>query len=75
MRRALWVLRFTSMTNVFQTLLLVIADATQKELARQVKYLKVESHGDGWPRSRSRRRPRPPRSLKGSRNTTFCRES
>jgi hypothetical protein len=32
-----------SMTNVFQSLLLVIAGATQKELARQVKYLKVEN--------------------------------
>ncbi len=31
------------MTNVFQSLLLVIATATQKELARQVKYLKVEN--------------------------------
>lgn len=31
------------MTNVFQSLLLVIAGATQKELARQVKYLKVEN--------------------------------
>jgi putative transposase len=32
-----------SMKNIFQSLLLVIADATQKELARQVKYLKVEN--------------------------------
>ena len=31
------------MTNVFQSLLLVIATATQKELARQIKYLKVEN--------------------------------
>ena len=31
------------MTNIFQSLLLVIAGATQKELARQVKYLKVEN--------------------------------
>src|SRR5688500_721735 len=31
------------MTNVFQSLLLVIARATQKELARQIKYLKVEN--------------------------------
>ena len=31
------------MKNVFQSLLLVIAGATQKELARQVKYLKVEN--------------------------------
>lgn len=31
------------MTNLFQSLLLVIAGATQKELARQVKYLKVEN--------------------------------
>jgi putative transposase len=31
------------MTNVFQSLWLVIAGATQKELARQVKYLKVEN--------------------------------
>ena len=31
------------MTNVFQSLLLLIAGATQKELARQVKYLKVEN--------------------------------
>lgn len=31
------------MTNVFQSLLLVIAGATQKERARQVKYLKVEN--------------------------------
>ena len=30
------------MPNIFQSLLLVIAGATQKELARQVKYLKVE---------------------------------
>ncbi|QDU29443.1 hypothetical protein ETAA8_45530 [Anatilimnocola aggregata] len=29
--------------NIFQSLLLVIAGATQKELARQVKYLKVEN--------------------------------
>lgn len=32
-----------AMTNVFQSLLLVIAGTTQKELARQVKYLKVEN--------------------------------
>jgi hypothetical protein len=31
------------MVNVFQSLLLVIAGATEKELARQVKYLKVEN--------------------------------
>ncbi|QDU28987.1 Integrase core domain protein [Anatilimnocola aggregata] len=31
------------MVNIFQSLLLVIAGATQKELARQVKYLKVEN--------------------------------
>jgi putative transposase len=31
------------MTNVFQSLLLLIAGATQNELARQVKYLKVEN--------------------------------
>ncbi|WP_425618133.1 hypothetical protein NA78x_001829 [Anatilimnocola sp. NA78] len=31
------------MVNVFQSLLLVIAGATQKELARKVKYLKVEN--------------------------------
>lgn len=31
------------MTNVFQSLLLVIAGATRKELARQVRYLKVEN--------------------------------
>jgi putative transposase len=31
------------MTNVFQSLLLVIAGATQRELARQVKFLKVEN--------------------------------
>ena len=31
------------MTNIFQSLLLVIAGATQKELARQIKYLKVEN--------------------------------
>jgi len=31
------------MTNVFQSLLLVIAGSTQKELARQLKYLKVEN--------------------------------
>jgi putative transposase len=31
------------MTNVFQSLLLVIAGATQKELTRQIKYLKVEN--------------------------------
>jgi len=30
-------LQCNSMTNVFQSLLLVIAGATQKELARQVK--------------------------------------
>ena len=32
-----------SMTNVFLSLLLVIAGATQKELVRQIKYLKVEN--------------------------------
>lgn len=31
------------MKNVFQSLLLVIAGSTQKELARQIKYLKVEN--------------------------------
>ncbi len=31
------------MTNVFQSLLLVIAGATNRELARQPKYLKVEN--------------------------------
>ena len=31
------------MTNIFQSLLLVIAGATQKELARQLKFLKVEN--------------------------------
>jgi putative transposase len=31
------------MTNVFQSLLLVIAGATQKELARQIKLLKIEN--------------------------------
>jgi putative transposase len=31
------------MKNIFQSLLLVIASATHKELARQVKYLKVEN--------------------------------
>ncbi|MCU0880794.1 MAG: hypothetical protein MUF06_23745, partial [Pirellulaceae bacterium] len=31
------------MTNIFQSLLLVIAGATQKELARQIKFLKVEN--------------------------------
>jgi putative transposase len=31
------------MVNIFQSLLLVIAGSTQKELARQVKYLKVEN--------------------------------
>ncbi|QDU30261.1 Integrase core domain protein [Anatilimnocola aggregata] len=31
------------MVNIFQSLLLVIAGATQKDLARQVKYLKVEN--------------------------------
>jgi len=31
------------MTNVFKSLLLVIAGATQKELARQIKYLKIEN--------------------------------
>src|SRR5512147_2748507 len=36
-------LQSNSMTNVFQSLLLVIAGATEKELARQVKYLKVEN--------------------------------
>ena len=34
---------FSQMTNVFQSLWLAIAGATQKELARQVKYLKVEN--------------------------------
>lgn len=31
------------MKNIYQTLLLVIAGATQKELARQIKYLKMEN--------------------------------
>ncbi|WP_202921090.1 hypothetical protein [Anatilimnocola aggregata] len=31
------------MPNFFQSLLLVIAGATENELARQVKYLKVEN--------------------------------
>jgi transposase-like protein len=31
------------MTNVFQSLLLVIASATRNELTRQIKYLKVEN--------------------------------
>ena len=31
------------MTNIYRSLLLVIAGATQKELARQIKYLKVEN--------------------------------
>jgi putative transposase len=31
------------MSNIYRSLLLVIAGATQKELARQVKYLKVEN--------------------------------
>ena len=31
------------MKNVFQSLLQVVAGATEKELARQVKYLKVEN--------------------------------
>ena len=31
------------MKNIYQSLLLVIAGATQKELARQIKYLKVEN--------------------------------
>ena len=31
------------MANVFQSLLLVIASATRNELARQIKYLKVEN--------------------------------
>ncbi len=31
------------MVNVFQSLLLIMAGATEKELARQVKYLKVEN--------------------------------
>ena len=31
------------MTNLFQSLLLVIAGATQKELARQIKFLKIEN--------------------------------
>ncbi|MGC4004054.1 MAG: integrase core domain-containing protein [Pirellulales bacterium] len=31
------------MSNVFKSLLLVIAGSTQKELARQIKYLKVEN--------------------------------
>jgi putative transposase len=38
-----WQIQCNSMTNVFQSLLLVIAGATQKELARQIKYLKVEN--------------------------------
>ncbi len=33
----------TTMKNLFQPLLLLIAGATQKELARQVRYLKVEN--------------------------------
>jgi len=32
-----------NMTNIYRSLLLVIAGATQKELARQIKYLKVEN--------------------------------
>ena len=32
-----------TMTNIYRSLLLVIAGATQKELARQIKYLKVEN--------------------------------
>lgn len=31
------------MTNIYRSLLLVIAGSTQKELARQIKYLKVEN--------------------------------
>ena len=31
------------MKNIYQSLLLVIAGATQKELASQIKYLKVEN--------------------------------
>lgn len=31
------------MKNIFQPLLLIIAGATQSELARQVRYLKVEN--------------------------------
>ena len=31
------------MKNIYQSLLSVIAGATQKELARQIKYLKVEN--------------------------------
>ena len=31
------------MKNIYQSLLLVIAGATQKELANQIKYLKVEN--------------------------------
>jgi hypothetical protein len=31
------------MANVFQSLLLAIATATQNELARQIKYFKVEN--------------------------------
>ena len=31
------------MKNIYHSLLLVIAEATQKELARQIKYLKVEN--------------------------------
>ncbi len=31
------------MTSIFHSLLMVIAGSTQKELARQIKYLKVEN--------------------------------
>ena len=31
------------MTNIYRSLLLVIAGASQRELARQIKYLKVEN--------------------------------
>ncbi|MEX2188369.1 MAG: hypothetical protein WD875_16295 [Pirellulales bacterium] len=31
------------MRNIYRSLLLIIAGATQKELARQVRYLKVEN--------------------------------
>ena len=32
-----------TMKNIYHSLLVVIAEATQKELARQIKYLKVEN--------------------------------
>ena len=35
--------RIRTMRNVYRSLLLIIAGATQKELARQVRYLKVEN--------------------------------